>query len=59
MPTHAEMAAKLLREAAEFFRTIGSQNEPLQEQMQENAQVFERVASLVETDPTGGVEGDT
>jgi hypothetical protein len=56
MPTHAQLAARLLRDAAAFFRTIGEQNEPLQEQMTENASVFEQVASLVETDPTGAIE---
>ena len=53
MATHAELAARLLRDAAQFFRTIGEQNEPLQDQMQENASVFEQVAGLVEADPMG------
>ncbi len=53
MPTHAELAARLLRDAATFFRTIGSQNAPLKEQMDENASVFEQVAALVEKDPGG------
>lgn len=53
MATHAELAARLLRDAAQFFRTIGEQNEPLQDQMTENASVFEQVAGLVEADPTG------
>lgn len=51
--THAQLAARLLRDAAQFFRTIGEQNEPLKEQMTENAGVFEQVAGLVEQDPTG------
>jgi len=53
MPTHAELAARLLRDAASFFRTIGEQNAPLREQMAENASVFEQVAALVERDPAG------
>ncbi len=53
MTTHAELGARLLRDAAHFFRTIGSQNEPLKEQMTENADVFEQVAALLETDPAG------
>lgn len=56
MPTHSELAAKLLRDAATFFKTIGEQNEPLQEQMKENAEVFEQVATLVETDPQGSTD---
>jgi hypothetical protein len=56
MPSHAQLAARLLRDAASFFRTIGEQNEPLTEQMLENAAVFEQVAGLVETDPNGEIE---
>jgi hypothetical protein len=56
MPSHAELAAKLLRDAAAFFKTIAEQNPPLKEQMDENADVFEQVADLVEQNPTGRVE---
>jgi hypothetical protein len=55
MPTHTELAARLLRDAAAFFRTVGEQNQPLQEQMSENAEVFEQVAGLLETDPNGSL----
>jgi hypothetical protein len=53
MVTHTQLAAKLLRDAAVFFRTIGEQNPPLKQQMEENATVFEQVATLVEKDPSG------
>jgi len=56
MATHAQLAAKMLRDAASFFRTIGTQNPPLKTQMEENAEVYEGVAKLVEQDPTGHVE---
>ncbi len=56
MPSHSELAAKLLRDAATFFKTIAEQNPPLKEQMDENADVFEQVADLVETDPNGQIE---
>ena len=56
MPSHAELAAKLLRDAAAFFKTIAEQNPPLKEQMDENADVFEQVADLVEQNPTGQIE---
>lgn len=56
MPSHAELAAKLLRDAAAFFKTIAEQNPPLKEQMAENADVFEQVADLVEQNPTGQIE---
>lgn len=56
MPSHAEIAARLLRDAATFFRAVGEQNEALRDQMTENADVFEQVAVLVETNPTGELE---
>lgn len=56
MPSHAQLAAKLLRDAAAFFKTIAEQNPPLKEQMSENADVFEQVADLVENNPTGEIE---
>lgn len=56
MPSHAQLAAKLMRDAAAFFRTIGEQNPPLKDQMAENADVFEQVAILVENDPNGEID---
>lgn len=56
MATHAELAAKLLRDAANFFRNVGEQNPPLKEQMSDNADVYDQVASLVEANPTGELE---
>ena len=55
MSTHAQLAARLLRDAAVFFRTVGEQNPPLAETMGDNAKVFEDVAALVENDPLGEV----
>jgi hypothetical protein len=54
--TYAELAARLLRDAAVFFKTVGNQNPALKEQMTENAEVFEQVAGLVETNPTGTLD---
>lgn len=53
MATYSHLAAKLLRDAATFFRNVGSQNLPLKEQMDDNASVYEQVADLVEKDPLG------
>jgi len=53
MATYAQLAAKLLRDAATFFRNVGAQNEPLKEQMNDNASVYDQVADLVEKDPMG------
>lgn len=49
--THAQLAAQLLRDAANFFKTVAEQNPLLTEAMTENASVFEDVADLVENDP--------
>ncbi len=56
MATHAHLAAKLLRDAATFFRNVGAQNPPLKEQMDDNASVYDQVADLVENDPMGDLD---
>ncbi|NIA68139.1 hypothetical protein HBA54_06005 [Pelagibius litoralis] len=53
MATNAEIAARLLRDAAGFFRSVGEQNAPLKEHMDNNAQAFEVMAERVEADPLG------
>lgn len=53
MATHTELAANLLRNAAVFFRDIGAQNPDLKEQMDVNAQTYDVVAEMLETDPHG------
>lgn len=53
MATYAQLGAKLLRDAATFFRNVGAQNQPLAEQMNDNAAVYEQVAELLEQDPNG------
>jgi len=61
MSTHAQIAAKLLRDAASFYRAVGGDNAELKDQMGEFARIYESVADLVETDPTGVLaesEGD-
>lgn len=62
MATYAQLGAKLLRDAATFFRNVGLQNEPLKDQMNDNATVYEQVADLLEKDPNGILDlgdGDT
>jgi len=56
MATYANLAAKLLRDAATFFKNVGEQNQPLQEQMDDNASVYEQVADLLENDPMGEID---
>ncbi|MFA5592859.1 MAG: hypothetical protein WC989_06070 [Micavibrio sp.] len=58
MLTHAKLGSQLLRDAATFFRTIGQQNPPIGDQMEENARIFEQVADLLEQDPTGIVPSE-
>lgn len=58
MPTHSELASKLLIDAAQFFATLGEQNPPLIEQMQENTTVFQQMSEILMQDPRGML-GDT
>jgi hypothetical protein len=51
MATHAQIAARLLRDAAKFFRNVAAQNEALRETLNDNAGVYDQVATLVETAP--------
>ena len=53
MATNAELAAKLLRNAGEFFRNIGANTPQIQEQMEQNARTYDIVANWLEDDPTG------
>ncbi len=57
MPKHYELAAQLLGDAAAFFETLAEQNEPLREQMTENAAVFREVGHLTATNPMGEIQG--
>lgn len=57
MPTHAELAERLLLDAAGFFRTLASQNPQLKKQMSENAVVFEQMARLIKDKPDGTLDG--
>ena len=56
MATYAQVAARLLRDAAKFFRNVAAQNEPLREQMEDNATVYEQLADLVESNPLGELD---
>lgn len=57
MPSHAELASKLLADAAGFFRTLGEQNADLKGQMDENAGVFDQMSGLIVQDPNGEMNG--
>jgi hypothetical protein len=53
---HAAMAGGLLRDGAVFFRAIGESNPPLKDQMDLNADVFDRLSALVVSNPLGEME---
>ncbi len=53
MANNAELAAKLLRAASNFFRAVGEQNPDLKEQMTTNAEACDLIAGRVEVDPFG------
>lgn len=50
--SHGEMTARLLKEAAIFFRAVGEQNLPLKDQMDQNAEIYDTVAAVVAKTPT-------
>ena len=56
MATYAQVSARMLRDAARFFRNVGAQNEALREQMDDNATVYEQIADLVENNPLGEID---
>lgn len=57
MPSHAELASRLLLDAAGFFKSIADQNPALKTQMTENATVFEQMAALLTQNPNGALDG--
>lgn len=56
MKTHAELAARLLREAATIFQAMSRSDDELGPRFAEFAGWYERVADLVEIDPTGELQ---
>lgn len=51
--TNAVIAAQLLREAAEFYRTLGGSSPELKDRMDEFGVLYEQVAELLDADPVG------
>jgi hypothetical protein len=49
------IAAKLLADAARFFEIVGDSNEPIREQMYDNASVYRQLAQRVHDEPGGEV----
>jgi hypothetical protein len=57
MKTHAELAARLLREAAVIFRTINLPDADVQQRLDSFGKLYEQVADLVEKDPSAPIGG--
>lgn len=57
--THGEMAGRLLEDAALFFISIGQENPPIQEQMEQNATIFKHLAQEVRANPSAPVPEPT
>ncbi len=51
--TNAQFASKLLREAAEFYRTLGDSSPEMKDRMDEFGVLYDQVAALLEADPVG------
>ncbi|MDZ3837044.1 MAG: hypothetical protein U0S49_06685 [Rhodospirillales bacterium] len=51
--TNAELASKLLREAAEFYRTLGDSSPEMKDRMDEFGVLYEQVAALLDANPAG------
>lgn len=56
MTTNAELAARLLREAAVIFRTAQWSDASLQERLAAFSRLYDRVADLVETAPNNELQ---
>ncbi|MCD8562895.1 MAG: hypothetical protein LRY54_02325 [Alphaproteobacteria bacterium] len=50
---YGELAGKLLNDAANFFRSLAEGNEPIRDQMNENADVYLQISEMVSRDPHG------
>lgn len=53
MKTNADLAARLLREAAFIYRTLGQGDNADRRRMMEFADLYEKVAEQVERNPHG------
>jgi hypothetical protein len=49
--TFGQLSARLLQDTANLFRKLAVQNEPIREQMEHNANIYDQVAEAVAKDP--------
>lgn len=59
MARHSDLAAKLLRNAANFYRHVAENNPGAAEALRQSADTCDSVAVLVEQDPTGSLPLDS
>ena len=59
MTTHADLAAKLLREAATMFRAMSGPDQELAKRLHDFATLYDQVAEMVEADPLGELQPAT
>lgn len=52
------VAIRLLRDAAVFFRNVGAQNPEFADRMAENADVYDVLSDLIESDPAACLPAD-
>ncbi len=50
---NTEIAGKLLREAANFYRAVGQGNPDIKTQLEQSAVAYEHAADNLEIDPLG------
>ncbi|MBM3508535.1 MAG: hypothetical protein FJX61_00155 [Alphaproteobacteria bacterium] len=55
MPTRAAFATQLLRDAADFFRSVAEQNPTLADQMGESARFYDAAAGWLDEDPVAEI----
>lgn len=57
MPTHAEITARLLKDAADFFVNMAETNADIRKEMTENATMFRQTSQAMMTQPAGEQNG--
>ena len=55
--THAEITARLLKDAADFFINMAETNASIKKEMTENAAMFRQVSNAMMTQPMGEQNG--
>lgn len=55
MASYADVAAKLLRDAATLFRALGEDNPDLADTLQDRADIYDALADRLEDNPHGEV----